>query len=138
MVSAMDAAASKGTGHEPSQLFQAVILGGKSQIKLIELAIVPLAVALMASAFFSRADLKHELEVTAYLAKRAELTRIDAEIAKIDSELQVALAANARGHEIVDRRAELLRLHRAASISLIDALDDFGQLINTKLVPPLK
>lgn len=120
-----------------AKLLQSLAQGQRNEIKLIEFAVIPLAVSLMASAFFTRADLEFSRRVAAYRSARAELSSAWQETLRLESDLAQALDARAPGREVLAKLKEVQEARRKATDGLLSAMEDFEELIGSRTVEPL-
>lgn len=109
--------------------------GQHNQIKVLELFVMPLAVSLIASAFFARADRVFAQAVNAYEEKRHELLETETRIRELQESLETSIEQDKRGPQLVSDFQRMKELQRAACEVSADLLMDHSYLIHSKAVP---
>lgn len=110
--------------------------GQERQIKLLELVTIPLAVALISTALFARADREFSAKVTAYSKRCKELLHLERDLGSIEAQLVNELTTGLRGRELLNRWENLRATRNRLLDRRMDVLDDFENLIESELVPP--
>lgn len=123
------------SGHpKEAAVLMALALADERIAKLLELVQIPIAVSLIASSLFARADHVFNAKVNEYDERYAELEEREREIEEEDDALGRDLAEGVRGQGVIDRWKQI-RLKR---LDLFDARedlqDDFRGLIDARLV----
>lgn len=104
------------------------------QTKLLELVTIPLAVSLIASSLFARADRAFQAKVVEFEERKAELEQRERDVTDEEAGLVDDLTSGLRGQSVIDRRNAISEKRSAITFEHWKLLDDYGDLLSARLV----
>ncbi|MCX2864608.1 hypothetical protein OOZ63_22510 [Paucibacter sp. PLA-PC-4] len=104
------------------------------QTKLLELVTIPLAVSLIASAFFAKADRAFQAKATEFEGRQSELEQREGALVEDEAALIRDLISGLRGQGVIDRHEGILEKRKDLNFDHWFLLDDYRDLLNARLV----